>query len=191
MSRRAPGRGSRRSRADQAGSAPSGTNTGRAVVLVAVAVVIAVVLLSRLGSPAASTSTGPKAAATTTTSLPRTTTTTTTATPPLPPAQVKVQVLNGVLTGSLSSEWSAKLKTSPGYDTLPAENATQVVTSSAIYIVTNGFLAEADALAKAVGLPTTAIVTSVPPPSSAPIPPAVLGEANLVLVIGPNLVASA
>jgi hypothetical protein len=107
------------------------------------------------------------------------------------PSQIKLQVLNGVGSGSYSSEFSTKLHTTPGYDTLAPNNATVTVGASSIYIVTPGFLPEAKALAAAVGLPTTVIVQTTPPPSTAPIPAADLTAANLVLVIGPDLVSKA
>jgi hypothetical protein len=122
-----------------------------------------------------------------TTTVPAPVTTTTV----VPASQVKVQVLNGVLTGSLASEWSTKLKTTYGYITEPADNATSKVTASAIYILTPGYVPEGMALAAQVGLPSSAVNTTIPPPSTAPIPASERASANLVLVIGPELAASA
>lgn len=161
------------------------TRAGRAVVLVAVAVVVGVGLLTRLGSPAPTRTSSPTTTPTTARSVAPTTTTTLAA--PIPPSQIKLQVLNGLLAGSLSAQFSARLSASPGYQTLAANNATSVVHSSAIYIVTSGYLPEAEELAHTVGLPLSDIVRTVPPPSSAPIPSYVLSEANLVLVVGPGL----
>jgi hypothetical protein len=125
-----------------------------------------------------------------------TTTTTPAATPSttvalIPPASIKLQVLNGLLTGNLAGQWSTKLKANPGYNTLPPDNATAKVAASEIYIVTPGYQREANALAVAVGLPVTAVNQTVPPPSSAPIPAAERTTANLVLVIGPDLAGTA
>lgn len=118
-------------------------------------------------------------------------TTTTTTVPLIAPANVKLQVVNGLLVGSLAGQFSAKLHAKPGYTTLPPEDATSKVQLSAIYILTPGYAPEADALARAVGLPASSVVTTVPPPSSAPIPNVTGSKANLVLVIGGDLAAAA
>jgi hypothetical protein len=170
----------------------SGIRVGRAVVIVAAAVTVAVLLLLDLGHrhPAKSASVG--TTRTTVTTVPSSTTTTTV--PLVAPPEVKLQVLNGLISGTLSSQWSAKLHAKPGYITLPPDNTTAEDTTSAIYIITPGFEPEAVALAKTVGLPTSAIVTAVPPPPTAPIPSLDLSGAdgaNLVLVIGQNLAAQA
>lgn len=160
-----------------------GVQTVKAVIVIAVLVALGIAVLARAtsGHNVASAS-----STTSTTTIPSTTTTTL-----VPAAQIKLQVLNGVLTGSLAGEWSSKLKSNPGYNTLPALDATSKVTSSQIYVVTTGYTAEAQALAAVVGLPTSAVNSTIPPPSSAPIPSSVLSSANLVLVIGPDLAASA
>ena len=76
------------------------------------------------------------------------------------------------MTGSLAGEWSAKLKANPGYNTLAPDNATAKVAQSEIYVVTPGYLPEANALAVAVGLPVTAVNPTTPPPATAPDPAA-------------------
>jgi hypothetical protein len=165
-----------------------GSQTLKGVVVVVVLVALGIAVLARAGgSHAPSPAAARQAGATTTTTVPSSTTTTTL----VPAAQIKLQVLNGVGTGSLAGEWSNKLKANPGYQTLTPLNATARVTSSSIYVVTPGFVPEADALASVVGLPTSAVNTTTPPPSSAPIPSSALSNANLVLVIGPDLAASA
>jgi hypothetical protein len=161
--------------------------TGKAVLVIAVVVVVGWVILRHGTTTPAHTSTP-------STTHPAVTTPVTT--PPTtvalkPAASIKLQVLNGVLTGSLAGEWSAKLKANPGYDTLPALNATARVAQSVIYIVTPGFQREANALAVAVGLPVTSVNGTIPPPASAPIPTGVTTTANLVLVVGPDLAGSA
>lgn len=163
----------------------------RAVVLIVVLAVIAIAVLARSNghSTVATRASAGKSALSTT--PPTTAPATTTPTTVVPADQVKLQVLNGVLTGSLAGEWSNKLRANPGYQTLPPDNATAKVTSSAIYILTPGYQPEADALASVVGLPTSAINPTVPAPSSAPIPASERATANLVLVIGPDLAASA
>jgi hypothetical protein len=115
----------------------------------------------------------------------------TTSTTLVPVTAIKVQVLNGVLTGSLAKEWSNKLKANPGYDTLAPDNATSKVAASVIYIITPGYQAEANALAAAVGLPSSKVNPTIPPPAAAPIPAAERTKANLVLVIGPDLAGTA
>jgi hypothetical protein len=177
----------------RAPTAPSGgTQTVKAVVVIAAVVIIGVVVLHH--SPKSTV-----AGTTTTTQAPHSTTTAksgvpeapTTTVPLVPPSSIKLQVLNGVLTGNLAGEWSTKLKANPGYNTLPPDNATTKVAQSEIYVLTPGYLPEARALAAAVGLPESAVNETVPAPLSAPIPPAERTAANLVLVVGPDLAGSA
>lgn len=169
------------------GTTSGGMQTGKAVLVIAVVVLVGWVIL-RHGTSS------PKRASTSSTTHPAVTTPATT--PPTtvalkPASSIKLQVLNGVLTGSLAGEWSTKLKANPGYDTLPALNATAKVAQSEIYIITPGLQREANALAVAVGLPVTAVSLTVPPASTAPIPASVKSTANLVLVIGPDLAGTA
>jgi hypothetical protein len=165
-------------------------HTGRAILVILLVVLVGWLVLHHGTSPAKHASSTPTTAATQpAVTTPATTPPTTVAL--VPPASIKLQVLNGMLTGSLSGQWSAKLKANPGYQTLPALNATTRVAQSVIYVVTPGFQREANALAVAVGLPVTAVVTTTPPPTSAPIPNGVASTANLVLVIGPDLAGSA
>jgi hypothetical protein len=161
----------------------------KALGLIGVLVLVGILLLDRMGSATTATSARKAVATAPTTAATVPAPVTTTAV--LPPAQVKVQVLNGVLTGSLAGEWTAKLKASPGYTTESPDNATSAVATSVIYILTPGYQAEADQLAAAVGLPATAVVTTVPPPASAPIPATERSTADLVLVVGPNLEGTA
>jgi hypothetical protein len=139
--------------------------------------------------PSAAASTSPTTAThpshSSTTTVPRPATTTAL----VPPASIKLQVLNGVLTGSLAGQWSNKLKASPGYSVLPPDNSTAKVASSVIYVITPGYGPEGNALASAVGLTPAAVQTVVP--ATAPIPPAEKAKANLVLIIGPDLEATA
>jgi hypothetical protein len=165
----------------------------KALALILVLVVVGWVILSKSskGPTKAATSTGSThhSGPTTTTSLPPAPTTTTTL---LPAKQVKVQVLNGASVAlPLATEWSHKLQTNPGYTTLTPNNATANVSTSAIYVITPGYLPEADQLATAVGLPLTAVDQTIPAPAAAPIPASVRASANLVLVVGPNLQATA
>jgi hypothetical protein len=181
---------------NQPGRAPtppsSGTQTVKAVVVIAAVVIIGVVVLHHNPkSTVVSTTSTTHARHSTTTTKSGVPATTTTTVPLVPPSSIKLQVLNGVLTGSLAGEWSVKLKANPGYNTLPPDNATAKVAQSEIYVLTPGYLPEARSLAAAVGLPAGAVNPTVPAPLSAPIPPAERTAANLVLVIGPDLAGSA
>lgn len=176
------------------GAAAGGTQTLKAViVVVAVLFVGWLVLYKGDKGPSSSvaghtTTTKHGHTATTVAGLPTTTTTVAL----ISPANIKVQVLNGVGgTAPLAGRWSTKLHSTAGYNVLTALDATAHVTTSAIYIITPGYTREADQLANAVGLPSTAVVPTIPAPTTAPIPTSVRSVANLVLVIGPNLAASA
>jgi hypothetical protein len=173
-----------------------GSHPARAALLVIVAVAVTVVLLTRLGGGVARSTvassnpgsgSGSSANTTTTTTTPTTTTTVST----IPASKIELQVLNGLQNGPLSAEWSAKLHSAPGYETMAARNTTTEDTISAIYIVKSGYQAEAEALARTVGLPDSSIVDVIPPPSSAPIPAVDLQQADLVLVIGDSLASKA
>jgi hypothetical protein len=109
----------------------------------------------------------------------------------IPPSSIKLQVLNGTGSGQLATQWSNKLKANPGYNTLAPADATTTVPKSEIFIVTPGYQREADALATTVGLTAAAINPTIPPPASAPIPSTARANANLVLVIGPDLASTA
>lgn len=168
----------------------AGASSAAGLVLVAVLLIVGILVLSKSGGTTHATATAvtkPKTVASTTTTVPAPTTTTTT----VPPSQVKVQVLNGVLVGELATQWSAKLKAGYGYLTELPDNATSKVATSVIYVLTPGYVPEANVLAQEIGLASTAVDTTVPPPASAPIPSTERSTANLVLVIGPNLVAGA
>lgn len=115
----------------------TGTQTGKAVLVIAVVVVVGWWVLLK-GTPSSHVAS--------TTSTTHATTTIRPATPPttaaaalIPPSSIKLQVLNGVLTGSLAGTWSAKLKANPGYNTLPPDNATAKVAASVIYVITPGY----------------------------------------------------
>lgn len=166
------------------------TQIGKAIVLIVITVLIAVLVLHHVGSSTASTST---ATSTTTTSLPKGKSGTAKkkqATKPIvPPSKIKLQVLNGLQTGSLAGNLSQALKTQHGYQTLSANNTTSVDTTSMIYVVTRGYYREAEVLAGYVGLTKASIHRGVP--KSAPIPSSVTGQADLIIVIGSSLQARA
>jgi hypothetical protein len=173
-------------------SPDAAAQTVKALALIVVVVVVGFLVLHHnpgvTKNASKSTTTRKGAASAVSSTVPASTTTTVL----IAPSSVKVQVLNGVsATASYGSEWSKKLQTTPGYDTLAADNASTTVAASEIYVLTPGYLPEALQLAHVVGIPASAVVTTIPPPASAPIPARDRTSANLVLVIGPNLVASA
>ena len=171
--------------------ADAGVQWLKALVLIVVLVVVGVVILAKSTSTK-STRTAGTTHGTTARSTPSTTALApTTTTSLLPAAQVKVQVLNGLLTGSLASQWNQKLKSQFSYQTGLPDNATTKTTASAIYILTPGYQSEAYQLAANVGLPSAAVNTTVPAPATAPIPAAERTTANLVLVIGQDLAGTA
>lgn len=171
-----------------------GVHTLKAAIVIIVVVLVGWLVLDKTGSgsslPKVSSGHTTTTVKTSANSLPGSGVSTTTTTVPLVAASViKLQVLNGVGHGALAGEWTTKLKTTYGYDTLAPDNATANVASSVIYVITPGYQAEGDRLAQQVGISASAVLTTVP--ANAPIPPAEKAAANLVLVIGPDLAASA
>jgi len=166
----------------------AGTRSARAVAIVVVAVVLALALLSTVHPRA-----GRAAVATRSRSRPSAarhhhSTTTTTLRATIPPSEIHLQVLNGLISGTLSAEFSDALHLKYGYLTGAPADTTRTETASAIYVVTGGYLAEAEVLARQVGLPTTDIVTATPTTADG-IPAGVLADSNLVLVVGQALAA--
>jgi hypothetical protein len=155
---------------------PTGS-PARGGLLIIIAVILGLVLL-RNGIDTDLTS-GTSAAGskrTTTTASPDATTTTTL--PVKPPAQVKVLVLNGSSKNGAAQRAADALK-AKGYVTLPSGNAT-AVTATIVYFVP-GFEREAKAVAAALGSPPLPAVAPLPA-----TPPAPAGDANVVVVLGPD-----
>lgn len=173
------------------GGGDGGTQTLKAVVLIAVVVVVGILVLAHnphsTATQSSNTTKPHGSSSTTATTIARPTTTTTL----VPVASIKLQVLNGTGSGNLATQWSNKLKANPGYATQPPDDATAKVAASQIYVNTPGYLPEAYALAKTVGLPDSAVVTTIPAPATAPIKANQRTNSNLVLVIGPDLAGSA
>jgi hypothetical protein len=168
----------------------TGTQTGKAVLLIAVVVLVGFLVLKH--NPKSTTTTTPTTHSSShTTSTLSSRTTPTTAPVLVPAASIKLQVLNGVGTGTYAGQWSTKLKANPGYNTLAPDDATAKVAASMIYVLTPGYLPEANALAAAVGLQASAVNPTIPAPLSAPIRASERTIANLVLVIGPDLAGRA
>ena len=168
--------------------ASGGSQTLKAAIVIVVVVVVGWLVLKH--NPSKQKAAGPTTTVHSAT-VPSTAATTTTTVPLIPPSSIKLQVLNGVGSGSLAGEWSSKLKTEYGYQYQPPDNATAVVTTSTIYVMTAGYVPEADRLATQVGLTPAIVDPTIPAPASAPIPASERAGANLVLVIGPNLASTA
>ncbi|HWG73137.1 MAG TPA: LytR C-terminal domain-containing protein [Acidimicrobiales bacterium] len=166
----------------------AGTQTTKAVVLVAVAVIVGIVLLNKTPSPTPATTTS--AHHTSKTSLPSASTvpsTTPTTAPPPAPSTVKVIVFNGTTAPVAAGYFSAKLK-ALGYDTLSPENATATtVTSSVVYANAVGFQSSAAAIARSIGLSAAAVQTSLP--STAPLSSSVIQTTSpdVVVLIGSDI----
>jgi LytR cell envelope-related transcriptional attenuator len=178
--RQAPGEGSlRRS---------SGIHVARALALVAVAIVIGAVLLRRNGNSVAIS-----AESSTTLSTSTATTTATTAAPAtttIPalraPSAVKVLVANGTSIPGQAALQGNKLH-GAGYDTLASTNTLAKVQGSVAYYGP-GFQPEAVAIARLLGVPVGAVKAL---PAAGQLPVANLQGANILVVVGPDLVATA
>jgi len=140
----------------------------RAVPLVVVAVVLGIVLLdvgsrAPVGTAASPTTTAPTSTTTTTTthtgSSGKTTTT-------VPRSSVHVQVANGTQTGSIAGAYTAALQ-AQGWNTLPAENTSTVVTGSTVYYAAGQEQAAAE-IATFLHLPPSSVmqITSAAPVAS-------------------------
>lgn len=176
----------------------AGMQTGKAIVLVLIAVVIGLLLLNQV--PKAG---GREAAGATSVNRPQaggappakhkststTTTSTTTTTVPSPaPSTLKVVVLNACGLTGVAGDYSTELA-SDGYHVLPANNATSNLPSSQIYVVSSAGAAGAAALARTLGLSSSAIVAA-PVPTTAPVPSVYVqtaGMVDLIVAIGPDL----
>lgn len=175
----------------------AGMQTGKAIVLVLIAVVIGLLLLNQV--PKAG---GRDAAGATSVHRPQaggappakhkststTTSTTTTTVPPPAPSTLKVVVLNACGLTGVAGDYSTELA-SDGYQVLPANNATSNLPSSQIYVVSSAGAAGAAALARTLGLSSSAIVAA-PVPTTAPVPSVYVqtaGMVDLIVAIGPDL----
>jgi hypothetical protein len=176
----------------------AGIQTGRAALLIAVAVLIGVLLLHRSPAPGgsgASISTGggtttPTITETTAVAGPGATTgtstrtnTPTTAANLRAPQDIKVIVANGTTTAGLAARVS-NLIHGKGYNTLASTNATVKPPSTIIYFAPS-YSADAAALASKLNLPASAVQAMATPP-----PVANLNGANILVVIGPDLASA-
>ncbi|MDQ6783972.1 MAG: LytR C-terminal domain-containing protein [Actinomycetota bacterium] len=156
-----------------------GTQTGKAIVLIAIAVLVAVVLLHHRSGPTTVTS----KASTTTAPAPPASVTTSTA-PLAAPSGIKVLVLNGTGAGVLAGQFTMKLK-EMGYQTQTPDNTTKTVDGSTVYVVNPKFAAEGQFLAQQLGLPSSAVAPSLP--TDAPIASSEQKIADIILVVGSDL----
>lgn len=171
---------------------PSGHGSvARGAILVAIAVVIGVLLLRDDDSATTQVAVGSDTAADVDPGSvdegdeadDAETTTTTTTEPPRDPSEVKVLVANGSGVNGAAGGTTDALE-ALGYVTATPTNAERVPNTIVYY--TTGFEAEAQALAAAIGAPPESVT---PMPAVAPVDD--LQLANVLVHLGPDLVASA
>ncbi|MHB8682253.1 MAG: LytR C-terminal domain-containing protein [Acidimicrobiales bacterium] len=162
----------------------------RGWILVVVAIVLGALLMPSAARAPLATAGAESAAGGTnqpTTTLPPATTTTaapttTTTAPRLSPGSVSVLVANGTNTNGAAAAVTSFLA-GKGFSTLHAVDALTTVHASQIYAV-NGANSAAAAVAAALGLTSTSIEAN-----SMPVPVSSTGGANVVVIVGPDLVS--
>jgi hypothetical protein len=97
-----------------------------------------------------------------------------------PPAEVRVIVLNGSSVTGAAGTWSDGLQAN-GYDMLEAGNANAAVEITQV-LHQGGFRREAASVVEALGSPA-----GVSPQRLGSAPPGEIGDANVVVVVGPDL----
>ena len=162
-------------------------NAGRGAVIIGLALLVGFVLLKDLddGGDVSQVITNRPDASVPEDTTPLPTIATTTTTPIKAPKDVKVLVVNGTTVAGAAARVAQPLKVA-GYNVLRAVDAspaTKAATkTSAVYYVTKEFEREAKALQSALALPPTPIVVVPTPP-----PAAEATQANVVIVVGPDL----
>ena len=174
------------------------SGAARGWALVVLAVVVGALLMpsatrtsaSATGTAvAAGTPSGGAGATTSTTAAPGTTTTTahratttTTFAPTVSPSSIKVLVANGTNTNGAAASVSAFLS-GKGFVTGKPANALTTVSATQVYAV-NGAVADAQEVAQALGLGSSSVE-----PTSMPAPVSSTGGANVVVIVGPDVLS--
>jgi hypothetical protein len=165
----------------------AGTQTAKAIVLVGLAVLVGVLMLSHTSNPKApvrTAATHTPAMVTPTTTAPSSTSTTT---PAPAPDTVKVLVFNGTTTPHGAGYFQNKLA-QLGYNALAPENAEATdVTSTEVFATSSAYLPSADAIARALGVGTSAVHSGVP--AATPVSLAVVRQLspNVVVLVGADI----
>ncbi len=166
-----------------------GTQTIKAVVLVAVVVIVGFVVLKNVGSGSKAIKVASPATHVPTTKAAAPTVTTPTTTAPPNPATIKVLVLNGTSTPNAATYFTNKLHAA-GYNTLAPGDATSLtVTTTMVYVNAPG--KSGTQVAQSLGLGPTSVANSVP--ANAPISSALIKQdtPDVVVLIGKDISSQA
>ena len=160
----------------------AGMAAGRGAALLAVAVVLGIILLNAADDPApdrvsAGSDDEPSSVASST--LPPTTVLTV---PVRAPQEVRVLSANGTAVKGVAGRATEQLQAA-GYNVLAPTDA-QRATASNVFFTAGDFEREAQAVAAALGLPTTVVAAF---PTGPPLPLTDARGANVVVVVGPEL----
>lgn len=166
-------------------NAPSGTTATRGVVLVLFALIVGILLIVKGGGGAEVVS-NPNDAIDVTTTTRRGSSTTvkdTTTNTVTPPAQLKIIVANGSGERGLAAKTKDQLAF-VGYTGATATDTTKgsSVTTSVVYFAA-GLEADAVVVASVIGMPA-ARVAAMPDPTTVPVSP--IGDAQVVMILGPD-----
>jgi hypothetical protein len=171
------------------GMAPDGgvasakpSNTGKAVLLLAIAVVLGVALLHELDNGSARTALASKPSDNEATQ-PAVNPTTSTTVALRTPADVKVLVANGVGVAGAASKVASRLQPIGYQLAKPGNTANKETVSSVQYAA--GYQAEALALATSLGLPSSAVQ-----PLATPAPVQDMQASSVVVIVGNDLAAT-
>ena len=163
----------------------AGMAAGRGAILLAVAVVLGIILLNAADDPPPDrVAAGVTEEEDDSSEEPEDTTAPTTplTVPPRAPQEVRVLPTNGTAVKGVAGKARDQLQAS-GYNVLAPTDA-QRATSSNVYFTSQDFEREAQAVAAALGLPSTVVVAF---PSAPPLPVSDGKGANVIVVVGPEL----
>ncbi|HAM03292.1 MAG TPA: hypothetical protein DCQ30_13865 [Acidimicrobiaceae bacterium] len=170
------------------------SGVARGIVLVIAAVIVGAVLLpsatrpplSSAATAATTTPTSPSSPSSSSGSEAPPSSTSTTSTAPVnaPPSSIKVLVANGTNSNGAAAAVSSFLN-GKGFGTLSPVDALTTVSASQVYAV-GGATAAARQVATALGLSASAVE-----PSTQPIPVSSVGNATVVVIVGPDLTSRA